>query len=78
MFYCNRMIINVMQNCAYAGTPPKKHISTYPPKKIGSNGKAGWNVAGRKHKKVKQALGVSLRNLFEQLAWRTSPAAVRA
>ena len=29
------------------------------------------------HKKVKQALGLSLRNLFEQLAWRTSPAAVR-
>ena len=30
-----------------------------------------------KHKKVEQALGLSLRNLFEQLAWRTSPAAVR-
>ena len=30
----------------------------------------------RKHKKVEQALGRSLRNLFEQLAWRTSPAAV--
>ena len=29
-------------------------------------------------KKVKQAFGLSLRNLFEQLAWRTSPAAVRA
>ena len=34
--------------------------------------------AGGKHKKVEQALGLSLRNLFEQLAWRTSPAAVRA
>ena len=33
--------------------------------------------AGGKHKKVEQALGLSLRNLFEQLAWRTSPAAVR-
>ena len=29
-----------------------------------------------KHKKVAQALGRSLRNLFEQLAWRTSPAAL--
>ena len=34
--------------------------------------------AGGKHQKVEQALGLSLRNLFEQLAWRTSPAAVRA
>ena len=25
---------------------------------------------GGKHKKVEQALGLSLRNLFEQLAWR--------
>ena len=33
--------------------------------------------AGGKHKKVEQALGLSMRNLFEQLAWRTSPAAVR-
>ena len=31
-----------------------------------------------KHKKVEQALGLSLRNLFEQLAWRIPPAAVRA
>ena len=31
---------------------------------------------GVKHKKVKQALRLSLRNLFEQLALRTSPAAV--
>ena len=30
-----------------------------------------------KHKKVEQALERSLHNLFEQLAWRTSPAAVR-
>ena len=27
--------------------------------------------AGGKRKKVEQALGLSLRNLFEQLAWRT-------
>ena len=35
-----------------------------------------WKVTRCKHKKIKQALGRSLRNLFEQLAWRTSPAAV--
>ena len=29
-----------------------------------------------KHKKAEQALGRSLRSLFEQLAWRTLPAAV--
>ena len=43
---------------------------------IGSKEKASWKVLGVKHKKVEQALGRSLRNLFEQLAWRTSPAAV--
>ena len=30
--------------------------------------KVGWKVCGVKHKKVEQALGRSLRNLFEQLA----------
>ena len=31
---------------------------------------------GVKYKKVEQALGLSLRNLFKQLAWRISPAEV--
>ena len=36
----------------------------------GSNKKVGWKLCSRKHKKVEQALRLSLRNLFEQLAWR--------
>ena len=40
--------------------------------------KSVGKFARRKHKKVEQALGLSLRNLFEQLDWRTSSAAVRA
>ena len=35
----------------------------------------GWCIMD-KHKKAAQALGRSLRSLFEQLAWRTLPAAL--
>ena len=38
--------------------------------------KSVGKFAGGKHKKVEQALGLSLRNLFEQQAWRNSPAAM--
>ena len=38
--------------------------------------KSVGKFAKGKYKKVEQAIGLSLRNLFEQLAWRISPAAM--
>ena len=44
---------------------------------VGSTKKLCWKICTQKHKKAEQALGRSLRNLFEKQALRTLPAAVR-
>ena len=42
----------------------------------GSSEKVSWKACLGKAQKVEQALGHSLRKIFEQLVWRVSPGAV--